>query len=257
MNWLHSLWIAFSTYSSLPVPQVPWTARNRKWSMAFLPCIGVVIGLLLYGWQRLTLWLDLEPLLFAAVAVAISLTVSGGIHLDGFCDTVDALSSHQQRERKLEILQDAHIGAFAVIACVLYLLLWLGCMAQLRQSDGFVLCCGAFVLSRAVSALAVQYLPNARGSGMLQAFTEDPDRRGVAGCLVFWLLGCTVWLAWHSFWLCCWSWAGVLLSFAWFWRMAWRQFGGITGDLIGFYLQVCELTLLVAIIVGEQVWNFI
>lgn len=167
MSWLHSMLIAFSTYSRLPVPQVTWSESNRQWSMAFLPCIGVVIGLLLYGWQRLAMWLELEPLLFAAVATVIPLAVSGGIHLDGFCDTADALSSHQWRERKLEILKDAHIGAFGVMACVLYLLLWGGCMAQLRQSASFALCCAVFVLSRAVSALAAQYLPNARGTGML------------------------------------------------------------------------------------------
>ena len=257
MSWLHSMLIAFSTYSRLPVPQVTWSESNRQWSMAFLPCIGVVIGLLLYGWQRLAMWLELEPLLFAAVATVILLAVSGGIHLDGFCDTADALSSHQWRERKLEILKDAHIGAFGVMACVLYLLLWGGCMAQLRQSASFALCCAVFVLSRAVSALAAQYLPNARGTGMLQAFTGGSHRLGMTGLLLCWLIVCTAWLAWQSLWLCCWIWAGIALSLGWFLQMAQRQFGGITGDVIGFYLQLCELALLGMIVVGEQIWSFI
>ena len=257
MNWLHSMLIAFSTYSRLPVPQVAWSERNMKWSMAFLPCIGVVIGLLLYGWQRFALWLELEPLLFVAVATVIPLAVSGGIHLDGFCDTADALSSHQSRECKLEILKDAHIGAFGVMVCVLYLLLWMGCMAQLRQSVHFALCCAVFVLSRAVSALATQYLPNARGKGMLQTFTGGSNRFVITVLLLFWLLGCTVWLTWQNLWLCCWIWAGIVFSFVWFVQMARRQFGGITGDVIGFYLQLCELVLLVMIIAGEQIWNFI
>lgn len=256
MNWLRSLLIAFSTYSRLPVPQVTWSEENMKWSMAFLPCIGVVIGLILYGWQRLALWLELEPLLFAAVATAIPLAVSGGIHLDGLCDTADALSSHQSRERKLEILKDAHIGAFGVMVCAVYLLLWMGCMAQLRQSSLFSLCCAVFVLSRASSALAVQVLPNARGTGMLQTFTGHGGRLPVTAVSVFWLLGCALWMARRSLWLCCWMWAGLLLCALWFVRMITRQFGGLTGDLIGFYLQLCELVLLAAVIVGEIVWSF-
>lgn len=256
MNWLRGMLIAFSTYSRLPVPQVAWSEENMKWSMAFLPCIGVVIGLLLYGWQRLALWLELEPLLFAAVATAIPLAVSGGIHLDGLCDTADALSSHQSRERKLEILKDAHIGAFGVMVCAVYLLLWMGCMAELRPSPLFSLCGAVFVLSRASSALAVQVLPNARGTGMLQSFTGQGGRLPVMLVLGLWLLGSTLWLAWRSLWLAAWMWAGLLLCLLWFVRMTRKQFGGLTGDLIGCYLQLCELVLLAAMIVGERVWNF-
>ena len=35
--------------------------------------------------------------------------------MDGFCDTCDALASHQDRARKLEILKDSRVGAFAVL----------------------------------------------------------------------------------------------------------------------------------------------
>lgn len=42
------------------------------------------------------------------------LLVTGGIHIDGFSDTMDALSSHAERQKKLEIMDDPHIGAFGV-----------------------------------------------------------------------------------------------------------------------------------------------
>ena len=34
---------------------------------------------------------------------------------------------------------------------------------------------------------------------------------------------------------------GAALSFLWYWRMAFRAFGGITGDTAGWFLQICEL----------------
>ena len=45
MPVIHSLLIAFSTYSRIPVPQVEWTEENRQYSMCFFPLVGLVIGL--------------------------------------------------------------------------------------------------------------------------------------------------------------------------------------------------------------------
>ena len=64
--------------------------------------------------------LALEKMCFAFVGLAIILLVTGGIHMDGYMDTMDALHSYGNREKKLEILKDSHIGAFAVIMTVLY-----------------------------------------------------------------------------------------------------------------------------------------
>ena len=41
--------------------------------------------------------------------------------------------------------------------------------------------------------------------------------------------------------------------FLWFGRMAKRAFGGITGDLAGWFLQVCELASLAAFVVLARV----
>ena len=112
---LESLDVAFSMYSAIPMPQIEWNERNMKYMMAFFPMVGVVQGALLLGFSLLAQALGLGFVLFAAVAALLPLFVTGGIHLDGFCDTVDALSSHQTREKKLEILKDPHTGAFAVM----------------------------------------------------------------------------------------------------------------------------------------------
>ena len=55
---------------------------------------------------------------------ALPVLVSGGIHTDGFIDTVDALSSYGDKEKKLEILKDPHTGAFAIIGAIMYYLLF-------------------------------------------------------------------------------------------------------------------------------------
>ncbi len=117
MRVIRSLCIAFSTYSRIPVPQVAWTDENRKYSMCFFPLIGAVIGLLLWGWLALCDALGFGALLRGAVGALLPILVTGGIHMDGFMDTSDALASWQSPEKRLEILKDSHVGAFAVLGC--------------------------------------------------------------------------------------------------------------------------------------------
>ena len=112
-----SLVIAFAMYSKLPMPRVEWDEKSLSRALWWFPAVGLAAGGLLWLWLRLSQLLGLSTVLCAAGALLLPVAVSGGIHLDGFCDTCDALSSHQSRERKLEILKDSHTGAVAIICC--------------------------------------------------------------------------------------------------------------------------------------------
>ena len=89
--------VTFSMYSAIPMPQIEWNEKNMKYMLAFLPLVGVVQAALLLGWTALSGCLAVNGVLFAAVAALIPLLVTGGIHMDGLCDTADALASHQTR----------------------------------------------------------------------------------------------------------------------------------------------------------------
>ena len=126
---MKSLWTAavsaFSTFSVLPTPRIEWNEYSLKNVLAALPLVGVVIGgvLCLYHW--LSTLLQLPAILSAAVITILPIALSGGIHMDGFADMTDALSSHAEPEKKRAILKDPHCGAFALIAVGCYLLLYL------------------------------------------------------------------------------------------------------------------------------------
>ena len=49
--------------------------------------------------------------LVTVVLVLLPVLVTGGIHVDGLLDTSDAMSSWQERGRRLEILKDSNAGA--------------------------------------------------------------------------------------------------------------------------------------------------
>lgn len=252
MTLFESFLVAVSTYTVVPVPQFTWNERNMKYAICFFPAAGVLCGAALLAWYTFCLRAGVSAVFFSAAAVCLPLLLTGGIHMDGYMDTVDALASHQPRERKLEILKDPHCGAFAVIYCGIYLLMQFGVLYELYRLQAVAAVCAGYVLSRTLSALCAIHLKNARGTGMLCAYTKDTDRTKATLALVLVLLaagGALLWLfpvPGMGMLLCA---AGTVL---WYQQMTMRQFGGVTGDTAGFFLQMCELACLFGAWIGVR-----
>ena len=251
---MKSLIIAFAMYSKLPMPRVEWEKRALSWALCFFPLVGAVIGGVLYGWMALAGHLGVGPVFFAAFALLIPIAFSGGIHLDGFCDTCDALSSHQSKERKLEILKDSHTGAFAIICCALYLLVFFACWSEVAATGraALVLALGP-ALSRSLSGLFAVTLPNARGTGMLATFTDTMDTAKARGVMVIWVVACVAAMLWLDLWTGGAALLGAGLACLYYRVMSQRQFGGVTGDLAGFFLQICELGIVLMVAVVQKI----
>ena len=131
--WIfNSLIIAIAMYSKIPMPQAEWNEKNMRYAMCFFPVVGVVIGAAEFAaGYALLHWLHCKPLLFSVAMTLIPVLITGGIHLDGFADTVDAMSSYAERERRLEILKDPHTGAFAIIGLCCYFLANVGIWSEI------------------------------------------------------------------------------------------------------------------------------
>lgn len=243
MALLKSLVIAFSTYSKIPMPKIDWSAENQRYAVCFFPCIGVIIGALWLGWMYLagTVWQTSE-LLRGAIATVIPILISGGIHLDGFCDITDAFSSWQPREKKLEILKDPHVGAFAIIGCGCYLLAYCGIMGELR-GDALLITAFSFLLSRSLSALALVNFRSARPNGMLDTFSRSARQNVVTITSLLYLIVALAGMARVNLLLCLAAVLACLFSFWIYHYLAYQKLGGTTGDLAGWFLQVCELAI--------------
>ena len=251
---MKSFWVAVSMYSKLPSPQVEWDKPALSWALCWFPAVGAAVGGLLWEWFRLSALLGVGKPCFAAGALLVPIAVSGAIHLDGFCDTCDALSSHQSRERKLEILKDSHTGAFAIICCCLYLLVFFAVWTEVDCAGrtGLVLALGP-VLSRSLSGFFAATLPNARGSGLLASFTQPMDAWKARLILGLWAVLCSGGMLWLEPVSGLGALAGAGAVCVYYVTMSRRQFGGITGDLAGFFLQLCELAMVLGAALAQKV----
>lgn len=241
---LRSLIQAFSTYSAIPTPETEWDGTSMKYALAFFPLVGAVTGAAEYAAYLLLVHLHSGTILRAAVLTALPLLITGGIHMDGFLDTCDALHSWQDREEKLRILKDPHAGAFAVISCGIWLILYLGGASEAGLPEMRVFC-ASFGLTRALSAAAALTFPKARSDGMLKAEADASDRKALYAVLPQIALFAVLMLLADP------ARGGAALgaaaaAFLFYRRTAIRTFGGTTGDLAGWFVQLAELSALLA-----------
>lgn len=171
--------------------------------------------------------------------------------MDGFLDTTDALSSWQPREKKLEILKDSHAGAFAIIMGCSYFVLALGVWSEMDLKvlpvAGLI-----FVVSRTLSSLALSTFPKANKSGSLSMFSDAAQKRILLITLTLWLIVCAgvgICLDWKQTIL---LFVTAAVVYGSYYRLAMKQFGGTTGDIAGFFTQICELACAFVIMLGGK-----
>lgn len=250
MNLVRSFFIAFSMYSKIPMPRTEWTKGAMKYSMCFFPLVGVVAGGLLLLWNAAAVGLGNGNLFFTSVLVLLPVMVTGGIHLDGLLDTADALSSYKSMEEKLEILKDPHAGAFAIIVGICYFIAYFGIYTEAVTASLQVLAIG-FVLSRSLSGLSIVAFPMAKNTGLAATFSDMAVKGKVRAVMLAYIAVCGISMVWIQPLLGSAALVGAGISFVFYYRIANQKFGGITGDLAGFFLQVCELVMAYFVIGAE------
>ena len=114
-NLLSSILAAFSMFSAIPVPQTEWNRQSMRYTLCAFPLVGVVIAGCSWLWVLLCRRFALPEIIRGAGLCLLPVLITGGIHLDGYADTWDAISSHAGIGKRQEILKDPHIGAFAAI----------------------------------------------------------------------------------------------------------------------------------------------
>ena len=243
MHVIKSLMIAFSVYSKIPVLQFAWNEKDLKYMFCFFPWVGAVTGGCVYLWNRLCNIYAVGEICRIAVTMAILLLLTGGIHVDGFMDTMDAFHSYQPRERKLEILKDAHIGAFAVIMLAVYGLVFGGAFSEITDIVLLQIVCCGFFLSRCLCGISVISFPLAKQDGMLYLFVNSAQKNIVCVTLYLQSVLCIGWMISLSFYAGSLAAAAALLAFAFYRYQSKKVLGGITGDTSGYFILLCEVCM--------------
>ena len=240
MILLRAFACALGFLTRIPAPRVAYTPEVLGLAAGFFPLVGLLLGGLSSG----LLWLlgerALHPL-WTVGFLALHALASGALHLDGLSDLADGLGgSRGDRARALEIMRDPHIGAFGVVALVLFLgAKGFALHDVLRHPRAAWILLAAPVVARFVAVVLLAFIPSARPDGLAVSFRE---RCGTPSLLlaVATTLGVVYWTGLRPPWGVAVG-VGLLVGLLVAWRLR-----GITGDVIGAAVELSELAFFIA-----------
>jgi adenosylcobinamide-GDP ribazoletransferase len=247
MLWgiLADLKIGISLLTRLPLaPKAPLDDGDVARAGWTFPVAGFLVGLA----GGVTYWLanrlHIQPEPAVALALVVTVLFTGAMHEDGLADTADGLGG-KSPEQRLQIMRDSRIGTFGTSALVLSFLLRWSALAEIGELADIrtlvIALIVAHTVSRAVLPAFMYLVPPARSEG-LSTSAGRPPGQSVAIALVLGIL-CLLFafgpkLAMIA--LLMLALAALVLA-----RVAVRQIGGQTGDVLGALQQIAEATLLV------------
>lgn len=127
-----------------------------------------------------------------------------------------------------------------------YGLIYLGAFSEIRDMDILKTVCAGFVLSRALSGIAVVSFPAAKKDGLLYLFASNAQKKIVRVSLVMQVILSAVFMLYES------VSAGTVTVltaagvFAYYYYRCKKELGGITGDTAGYFVVLCEGCMVIA-----------
>ena len=174
-----------------------------------------------------------------AIAFALSMILTGAIHVDGFADSCDALFASVPVARRLEIFKDPRHGTFAIAGVVVTSVLWLAALGSAPAQSYPLTLATAAAAARWGAVVHLRWMPHARPGDAPAAFAERPPM----WILVLGLVLVTI-IARHAVVEAV---TGIVASsLALLWARS-RLGGAVVGDTFGFAIvigEVCALTSL-------------
>ena len=243
---MQSFLLALKFLTTIPI-ETKLKANEKEFSQAliYFPLVGLVLGLILSGVNRILLLLLSGHLLVSALLVVLLILLTGGLHLDGLADTFDALSSGEDKQKMRQIMRDCHLGTMGVLSLICVILLKLSLLYSLQLHDidiSLILMC---LLSRFALVLMISLFPYARTEGKAKAFFAGINQKIfalataitlVCSVLLYRLPGLVVFFIAGTF--------AILVG-----RFIAKKLDGMTGDTLGAINELTEVFVLLTILI--------
>ena len=230
--------LALSMLSILPFFKVHDFYKGiNGYAVMFYPLVGFILGVILYFVATL-----LTPYVphahLGVILFALWVLLTGALHLDGFADTVDGL--FVPKERSLEVMKDPHNGGMGMLFGGTFLILK---ASSLAHFEAYVFLPIILLLPRFMIVLAIKYAPYVSPNGMSTLAKEELQSRQVFVALLYTLLFVLFYNSWMLL-------AVSVILFLFITKFFIHRYGGFTGDIYGFSIEVIELFLLNCVIIG-------
>ena len=237
-NILKGFALAISMLTIIPFFKVHDFFKGiNGYAVMFYPLVGFIIGSILY-FLNLFLISYFTQLHSAIIIFSLWILLTGALHLDGFSDTIDGL--YVKKEKALKVMKDPNTGGMGMIFSVTFLILKASSLASL---DALYLLPIILMLSRLNAVLAIYYYPYISSSGMATLAKEELTKTQVV-IAMFYSIILTFMFSNISL---------IIASLVVLWLIKsffMKRYGGFSGDIYGFSIEVTELILLNVALLG-------
>ena len=229
------------------VKQTIWTEESFGKSVKYFPAVGAILGLCYVIIAFVFDYFSARelPMLSAAIILMSITILTGGIHCDGFMDTMDGLFSGRDRERILEIMKDSRVGAFGVVSFVMLSIFEFATLSELAMSCKFLLLSSIYaapIIGRLMMVITIGCFQYARPEGMGKAFAKYTTRSTMifAAIETLILLSPLVIFSIDVIKFLLLSLIVTLVFTLYFGKFATKKIGGVTGDIYGAVTTISE-----------------
>jgi cobalamin 5'-phosphate synthase/cobalamin synthase len=229
--------LAFSMLSIIPFFKVHTFSRGiNGYSVMFYPLVGFFLGWLLYGFTFVFEGI-FPPFYLGILLFGLWVLITGALHLDGLADTIDGL--FVSKERALEVMKDPYNGGMGMLFGVTFLILKAAALASL---ESYALLPLLLMLSR-FGALLQIYFYRYLGGGIARLAKEEFAFVQLGVAFLYVTVGVSLFEASVLLFV-------SLVSSLGIGYMLVRRYGGLSGDMYGFSIELTELLLLNLLVAG-------
>ncbi|WP_088067212.1 adenosylcobinamide-GDP ribazoletransferase [Gottfriedia luciferensis] len=234
-------------FSTIPVKNYEFIESDLGKGIRMVPLVGVLFGILLVCMNSiLSFVLGKDTNAFLTIVFYLFLT--GGLHFDGVADTSDGIFSHRSKERILEIMKDSRIGAFGVISLII---LFLGDWLFLSKSSLFLIFLFP-IIGRCIALFTCRLSTYARNEGFGSQFMIEAKKPSSLFVLISFILLIFLGSIFLNELAVIFAICLTFLLIAFVTKRINQKLDGITGDVIGFTIEISQLCFLIFATIGER-----
>ncbi|MEF9951387.1 MAG: adenosylcobinamide-GDP ribazoletransferase [Clostridium sp.] len=230
------------------------TVDDFRKGVRYFPIIGLVVGMVV-AMSIYISSLGFSICLSGFIGALAYVVITGGLHLDGFSDTCDGIFSGRKKEKILEIMSDSRLGTFGGVGLIMLLAFRIILYIEVLSLGDITRVLPILVLSPIVArGIVTYYMYNRRyakeNSGLGDLFIGKISKKEIIlNQLLVLFLGIILW------WKFIFVYPIVLFIMILIRNKIESVLNGLTGDILGFAIELSEIVFLFISIGGINIWN--
>lgn len=208
-------------------------------SIMYFPVVGLFLGICLVILEYILSYF-FPTSIVRLVLIGFLIFITGGLHIDGLADTIDALASRKKSEDALKIMRESTVGPIGASCIFIFILAKYIALGEFFGGRLYAMFLLFPMAGRMGMVTACCLFPYARAEGTGKAFiTKGAAKEFIISGTISFIAGIILFRARALFIL-----GSVIIIVVILGKYFTKKLGGITGDILGFINEIGELVAL-------------